>query len=120
MSSIPLKNLPDLADRLIYVRRLKDLTQAELAQIAKTTQQAIQQAESGKARNPRYLARLSQALDIPHEWLALNMMPGKVPGRPRGGGMGEKGGEVLQSFYAMPKKDQDLMLALMKSRGKKK
>lgn len=116
--SIPLKNLPDLADRLIYVRRLKDLTQAELADLAGTTQQAIQQAETGKARNPRYLSRLSHALSIPHEWLALNMMPGK--GAAPRGGMGERGDDVLQSFYAMPKKDQDLMLELMKSRSKKK
>lgn len=117
MSSIPLKNLTDLADRLIYVRRMKDLTQAELAELAGTTQQAIQQAESGKARNPRYLARLAQTLDIPHEWLALNMMPAR--GAPAGG-LAEKGTDVLKSFYAMPKKDQELMLELMKARGKKK
>ncbi len=117
MSSIPLKNLPDLADRLIYVRRLKDLTQAELADIAGTTQQAIQQAESGRARNPRYLARLSQALDIPHEWLALNMMGGK--GTPTAG-LSDKSSEILNSFFAMPKKDQALMLELMKARGKTK
>ncbi len=116
--SIPLKNLPDLADRLIYVRRLKGLTQADLAALAETTQQAIQQAESGKARNPRYLSRLSHALDIPHEWLAMNMMPGK--GAVTKGGLSEKGGDVLKSFYAMPKKDQDLMLELMKARSKKK
>lgn len=115
--SMPLKNLPDLADRLIYVRRIKSLTQAELADLAGTTQQAIQQAEAGKARNPRYLAQLAQALDIPHEWLALNMMPGKAGAK---GGLSEKGSDVLTSFYAMPKKDQDLMLELMKARSKKK
>lgn len=111
----PLKSLPDLADRLIYVRRLKGLTQAELADLAGTTQQAIQQAESGKARNPRYLLHLAQALAIPHEWLAMNMMPGKGAK-----GLAEKENEVLQSFYAMPRKEQTLMLELMKTRGKKK
>jgi transcriptional regulator with XRE-family HTH domain len=115
--SIPLKNLPDLADRLIYVRRLKDLTQAELAELAQTTQQAIQQAETGKARNPRYLAKLAHVLDIPHEWLAMNMVPQKSGTK---SGFSEKGDDVLSSFYAMPKKDQDLMLELMRARSKKK
>lgn len=114
---MPLKSLPDLADRLIYIRRIKSLTQMDLAEMAGTTQQAIQQAESGKARNPRYLARLARALDIPHEWLALGMMPGKTGAK---AGLSEKGNDVLTSFYAMPKKDQDLMLELMKARGKKK
>lgn len=115
--SIPLKSLPDLADRLIYVRRLKDLTQAELADLAGTTQQAIQQAETGKAQNPRYLARLAKALDIPLEWLAMNMIPAKSGTK---AGFSEKGDDVLSSFYAMPKKDQELMLELMKSRARKK
>lgn len=114
---MPLKSLPELADRLIYIRRIKSLTQMHLAEMAGTTQQAIQQAEGGKARHPRYLAKLAQALDIPHEWLALNMMPGKAGAK---SGLSEKGSDVLSSFYAMPKKDQDLMLELMKSRGKKK
>lgn len=113
-----LKDIPELAERLIYIRRLKDLTQAELADLAGTTQQAIQQAESGKARQPRYLMQLSQALNIPHEWLAMNILP-----RPKNGsktGFSERTEEVVSSFFGMPKKDQDLMLELMKSRSKKK
>lgn len=116
--SMPLKDLPELADRLMYVRRLNALTQVELADLAGTTQQAIQQAESGKARQPRYLLRLAQALNIPHEWLAMNIMPAKGA-RPQAG-FSERTDEVVNSFFGMPKKDQDLMLELMKSRAKKK
>lgn len=115
--SIPLKSLPKVSERLTYIRRLMNLTQAELAEVAGTTQQAIQQAEAGKARNPRYLAVVAQKLGIPHEWLALNIMPDKAP---RTEGLADKGGDVLRSFYSMNKKDQDLILELMKSRQKKK
>ena len=112
-----LKNIPDLAGRLRHIREIKGLSQLELAEIAGTTQQAIQQAEAGKARNPRYLHKLALALDIPYEWLTMNMMPERKIGQ--AGGFSEKGKEVLDSFYSMPKKDQTLLLELMKSRRKK-
>lgn len=112
-----LKNIPDLAGRLKHIREAKGLSQVDLAEIAGTTQQAIQQAESGKARNPRYLHKLALALDIPYEWLTMNVLPDK---RKEGGsGFSEKGRDVLDCFYAMPKKDQALLLELMKSRQKK-
>ena len=111
-----LKNIPDLADRLKHVRDAKGLSQVELAEIAGTTQQAIQQAESGKARNPRYLHKLALALDIPYEWLTMNVMPDKK--KEGASGFSEEGKDVLDSFYAMPKKDQALLLELMKSRQK--
>ena len=112
-----LKNIPDLAGRLRHIRETKGLSQVELAEIAGTTQQAIQQAETGKARNPRYLHKLALALDIPYEWLTMNMMPDRKS--VQAGGFSEKGKEVLDSFYSMPKKDQTLLLELMKSRRKK-
>lgn len=113
-----LKNIPDLAERLKYIRKIKGLSQIELARIGETTQQAIQQAEAGKAQNPRYLHKLSLALDIPYEWLTMNLMPGKKPtGAP--GGFSEKGREVLDTYFAMPKKEQDILLELMKARQKK-
>lgn len=115
--SIPLKSLPKVSDRLIYIRRLLNLTQSEMAEMAGTTQQAIQQAEAGKARNPRYLAIVAQKIGIPHEWLALNIMPEKSAKQE---GLADKGGDVLRSFYGMNKKDQDLILELMKTRHKKK
>lgn len=113
-----LKNIPDLAERLKHIRAQKGLSQMELAEIAGTTQQAIQQAEAGKARNPRYLHKLALALDIPYEWLTMNVMPDKKASA--AGGFSERGKDVLDSFYAMPKKDQTLLLELMKSRRKDK
>lgn len=110
------KNLPDLADRLRYVRKIKGLSQIDLAQIVGTTQQAIQQAESGKAQNPRYLHKLALALDVPYEWLTMNLVPGKSKAP---GGFSDRGKEVLDHFFAMPKKDQGLLLELMKTRQKK-
>lgn len=111
-----LKNIPELSERLKYIRETKGLSQVELAKIAGTTQQAIQQAEAGKARNPRYLHKLALALDIPYEWLTMNVMPDRKSKDV--GGFSEKGKDVLDTFYAMPKKDQTLLLELMKSRRK--
>lgn len=108
-------NIPKLSDRLIYIRKVKGLTQADLARLADTSQQAIQQAESGKALSPRYLPRLAKKLDVPIEWLSLNEQP--MRGQPRG--LNEKDDQVLGAFKAMDKKDQELILELMKSRTKK-
>lgn len=101
------------------MRRVKGLTQADLAELAGTSQQAIQQAECGKARNPRYLTKLAKSLDIPPEWLSLNEMPdGKAPkASPRG--MAERDREVLQRFNALPRSEQDLIFKLMDARRKK-
>jgi transcriptional regulator with XRE-family HTH domain len=111
-----LKNIPNLSERLKHIREVNGLSQAELAQIAGTTQQAIQQAEAGKARNPRYLHKLALSLDVPYEWLTMNVMPEKKS--KEFGGFAEKGRDVLDTFYAMPKKDQTLLLELMKTRQK--
>ncbi len=111
-----LKNIPVLAERLKYIRKIKGLSQIELADICETTQQAIQQAEAGKAQNPRYLHKLALALDIPYEWVTMNLVEAKKSGAQ---GLSEKKSEVLDSFYAMPKKEQALMLELMKTRRKK-
>lgn len=109
-----LKDIPELADRLIYIRKIKGLTQADLAQMAGTSQQAIQQAECGKALNPRYLPKLAKALDVPVEWLTMNEISAKMIS-----GLSEKDDMLLSTFKSMPKKDQDLLLELMKSRGKR-
>lgn len=112
-----LKNIPDLAERLKYIRKIKGLSQIELAGLCGTTQQAIQQAEAGKAQNPRYLHKLAHVLDLPHEWVTMNLVPEKKTAMP---GFSDKGREVLDTFFAMPKKDQTLLLELMKTRNKKK
>jgi transcriptional regulator with XRE-family HTH domain len=108
-----IKDIKSLAGRLRYIRDEMGLSQAELAALAKTTQQAIQQAESGKARNPRYLPLLAREIGVPFEWLSLNVIEGSAPKH-----LSEKDTEFLQTFKAMPKKEQDFMLDLMKSRSK--
>lgn len=113
-----LKNIPSLAERIKYIRKMKGLSQIDLARIAETTQQAIQQAESGKAQSPRYLHKISMELDVPYEWLTMNLMPEKKREQ-KTLQFAEKGKEVLDNFFSMSKKDQSLMLELMKSRQKK-
>ena len=63
--------MPKLSDRIKYIRKLRDLSQAQLAEMAGTTQQAIQQAEKGRARQPRYLHQLAQALGVPANWMVV-------------------------------------------------
>lgn len=111
--------MPDVGDRIRYVREVLELSQLELAKIAETTQQAIQQAEGGKAKNPRYLHKLSLTLGIPYEWLTMNIMPAREKAG-KNQGFSEKDRDVLNTFMAMPKKDQALMLELMKTRVKPK
>lgn len=112
-----LKSIPDLAERIKYIRKIKGLSQIDLASICGTTQQAIQQAEAGKAQNPRYLHKLALALDIPYEWLTMNLSAGKKSSA-KSSGFSEKQREVVDSFFAMPTKDQALLLELMKTRRK--
>ncbi len=115
------KKMPKLSERLIYIRKKYNLTQAELAEKAGTTQQAIQQAEKGKARQPRYLHKLSQVLDIPVDWLIFGEEQEsiKIDHSKNKNGFGEKSSDVLDSFFAMPEQDQKLIYELMKSRQKK-
>lgn len=112
------KSIDTLAERIKYIRKINGLSQIDLAKLAGTTQQAIQQAESGKAQNPRYLHKISLDLGIAYEWLTMNITPEKK-NAVQGVAMEEKGRDVLNSFYSMPKKDQALMLELMKAREKK-
>ena len=109
--------MPNLAERIQYIRQLKNLSQVELAKIAGTTQQAIQQAEKGKARQPRYLHNLAMALDLPIEWVLFGEEEQESAVK-KSNGLKDKSSEVLDNFYAMPKADQDLILQLMQSRKK--
>lgn len=113
--------MPKLSERLKYLRSYYNLSQAELAEKAHTTQQAIQQAEKGKARQPRYLHRLAQELEISVDWLvfgdatnnSMDIKPAKLDG------LNDKSSEVLNSFFSMPEKDQKLIYELMQSRKDK-
>jgi len=114
--------MPELSDRLIYIRKYFDLSQVELAQKAGTTQQAIQQAEKGKARQPRYLNRLANELELPVEWMIFGEAQeeyNKQMSRKNIKELREDHSEVIDNFFAMPKSDQKLILELMKSRKNK-
>lgn len=115
------KKMPKLSERLKYVRKRYNLSQVELAEKAGTTQQAIQQAEKGKARQPRYLHKLAQTLELPIDWLIFgDAAPDETDLKQLDvKGLNDKSSDVLQNFFAMPKKDQQLIYELMKSRQKK-
>lgn len=110
---------PKLSDRLKYIRTMHGLSQAELAQKAGTTQQAIQQAEKGKARQPRYLHQLAKNLDIPIEWMMFGSAEEQAKKSALKNALNDQSNDVLESFFAMPKKDQRLIYELMQSRQKK-
>lgn len=114
--------MPKLSERLKFIRQLHDLSQAELAEKAGTTQQAIQQAEAGKARQPRYLHKLAQELDISVEWVVFGQPPenNEKKTQKQGAGFDDKASDVLQNFFSMPEEDQELIFQLMKSRQKNK
>ena len=114
------KKMPKLSERLKYIRKLHNLSQAELAEKAGTTQQAIQQAEKGKAQQPRYLHKIAQVLDIPVDWMVFGEVESGTKTTKKPSGMNDQSSEVLDSFFAMPEKDQQLIYELMQSRRKNK
>lgn len=64
----------------VKARRIElGLTQAELAVMVKTTQQAIQQLEDGKTQRPRYLPELSSALKRSVKWIMSGGEDDQIP-----------------------------------------
>lgn len=112
------KSIPKLCERLKYIRVMADMTQAEMASALGVTQQAIQQAETGKARAPRYLHKLSLVTGLPFEWVALNEMPSADTKIVRKQGLSERETELLERFKKMNTDEQNLILNLVKSRTK--
>jgi len=60
-----------LGARVRQCRLALNWSQAELAKRIGVKQQSIDQLESGKVRRPRYIVELSEALNVPLEWLRL-------------------------------------------------
>ena len=58
-----------IGQRLRKLRRDRDLTQEELADLAGTNQAVIQKIENGKSTRPRILAELAVALEVNPAWL---------------------------------------------------
>ncbi len=114
------RKMPKLSERLKYIRAHHNLSQAELADKSGTTQQAIQQAEKGKARQPRYLHSLAQVLDLPIDWVVFGHEVKENDKNPKEtNGFNDQSSDVLDQFFSMPKEDQKLIYELMKSRQKK-
>lgn len=61
--------MQSLGERVRYMREQTGLSQARLAEMAGTSQQAIQQIESGKTERPRFLHEIAQALGVTTDWL---------------------------------------------------
>lgn len=68
-----------LADRLKYARKLRDLTQKQLALAAKISQGAISNYETRLRASPRQLLKLAAALRVNPLWLAEGIGPIEVP-----------------------------------------
>lgn len=58
-----------LSDRLKQKRIALKLTQEQLAELSGTSQQTVQQIESGKTKRPRHIVELAQALKCEPLWL---------------------------------------------------
>lgn len=58
-----------LASRLRYARERKGITQEELAKLAGTTQQNIQNIEGGVVKRPRKIDAIAKALGQSPAWL---------------------------------------------------
>ncbi|CNI99689.1 MULTISPECIES: helix-turn-helix domain-containing protein [Yersinia] len=67
-----------LSDRLKQRRIELNLTQAQLAELAGTKQQTIQQVESGTTKRPRVLVELAQVLKCDPIWLLYGNSSGKA------------------------------------------
>ncbi|UAN58989.1 helix-turn-helix domain-containing protein [Serratia sp. JSRIV004] len=70
--------MESLSDRLKQKRIELNLTQAQLAELAGTKQQTIQQVESGTTKRPRVLVELAQALKCDPIWLLYGNSGGKA------------------------------------------
>ncbi len=58
-----------ISERVKNKRINLGLTQVELAEAVGTTQQSIEQLESGKTKRPRFLPELASALQYSVDWL---------------------------------------------------
>lgn len=59
----------DIAARLKRLRKEKGLTQADLAELANTTQQTIQRIESRQSKGKRVVEQVAKALEVSPSWL---------------------------------------------------
>ncbi len=63
-----------LAERVRYFRKLRELTQVQLAQMADTNLQQITSIEAGETSNPRNLENIAKALGVPVSMLKYGVI----------------------------------------------
>lgn len=63
-------NLNSVGKRVAYARKLRSLTQHELADKAKIAQSSLATLEAERSKSSRNLVDIALALDVPPEWLA--------------------------------------------------
>lgn len=66
-----------LAERLVWARTRKELTQEELAKKARVAQGTIGNLEAGIRKTARKISSIARALDVSTDWLADNK--GEMP-----------------------------------------
>lgn len=71
--------------RVAELRREKNLSQKDLADMIGTTQQTITNIET-KSPQSRYYLAISEVLDVPYEWI----MKGEKTAKPKSGDKGEE------------------------------
>lgn len=70
-----IRDMKTLAERLIWARNRKGLSQASLAKLSGVTQSTIGNLESGLRKSARRLANIATALDVDALWLSEGRGP---------------------------------------------
>ncbi len=68
--SVSITIVNTFADRLLFARNMRRLTQAELARACGMSQSAIANYENGSRRSPKSIFALADALQVQAQWLA--------------------------------------------------
>ncbi|HOO52310.1 MAG TPA: helix-turn-helix transcriptional regulator [Alphaproteobacteria bacterium] len=97
----------DQNNHIKNIRKTKGLTQADLADLAGTTQETIQRLENGKRRlTYDWIKRLSDALGV-HP---IEITEGPVPDIPKS----KEEKEILDTFRELSETEQKLFSSMMK------
>ncbi len=66
-------DLKTLADRFVWARKNKGLSQTVLANAISVSQQSIEKLENGNVVKPKYLPEAAEFLGVPYKWLLSNI-----------------------------------------------
>lgn len=73
MEALKLPALATLAERLMWARRQKRLTQQQLADAVDASREQIAAVESGRTKMPRKIINLAEVLEISPAWLQFGV-----------------------------------------------